>query len=117
MATAKKTTKKTSVATVGTPSLSRKHVNAVLLSPRVTEKAAISAEEKGVYAFNVGISVNKKEIAHAVQELFGVTPVAVRVVSIPSKVVTSRRSRLVGHTIRGKKAYVTLKKGEKIEFA
>ena len=99
------------------PHHSRKHANAVLRSPRITEKAAIAAEEKGVYVFNVGVAANKHEIARAVQELFSVTPVAVRIVSIPSKVVASRRSRLVGKTVRGKKAYVTLKKGEKIEFA
>jgi len=94
----------------------RKHSNAVLLSPRVTEKAAIIADARGVYTFNVALNANKKEIAAAVKELFKVTPTKVRVVPTPSRAVASRRSRVIGYTARAKKAYVTLKKGDKIEF-
>ncbi len=107
--------KKTTVAT-STTSMHKKHTNAVLMSPRITEKAAIVADSSGIYTFNVGLRANKKEIAAAVKELYKVTPVSVRIVPIPSRVVASRRSRVVGHTTRGKKAYITLKKGDKIEF-
>ena len=112
-------TESVSVATVpvnfGRATVS-KHSNSVLISPRITEKAAVGADSVGVYAFNVGMSANKKEIAAAVKELFKVTPVSIRVVAVPSKAVASRRSRVIGHTARAKKAYVTLKKGDTIEF-
>ena len=108
----KKTTSKTA-----STSMHNKHIISVLISPRITEKAAIISEENGIYTFNFGVDANKKEIAAAISELYKVTPVSVRIVTIPSRTVASRRSRVIGHSARGKKAYVTLKKGDKIEFA
>lgn len=95
---------------------STKHAGSVLLSPRITEKGAYMSEQ-GIYVFNVAKNVGKKEIAQAVQELFNVTPRQVRVVHIPSKVARSRASNRTFKTASGKKAYIYLKKGDKIEIA
>src|SRR3989338_4763561 len=84
----------------------------VLKRPHITEKASASAE-KGVYVFEVTTSANKRDIAAAVRAMYKVTPVKVTVVNKPQKRIIVK-GRL-GVRPAGKKAYVFLKKGEKIE--
>ncbi len=81
---------------------------------RITEKSAI-ASDKGAYTFNVAVNANKNEIKKAIKMLYGVTPVKVTVAQITSKTVVRRG--VEGTKQRGKKAVVTLKKGDKITFA
>lgn len=88
---------------------------AVLLRPRLTEKGALLSEGN-VYAFNVRPNATKHEIAKAVASAFKVTPVSVRVVRIPRKKTLTRQTGKVGQTKGGKKAYVRLKEGDKIEL-
>lgn len=52
----------------------------------------------------------------AISELFKVMPRMVRVVAIPKKEVMTRGTNKKGTTAGGKKAYVFLKKGDKIEI-
>jgi large subunit ribosomal protein L23 len=85
----------------------------VIRRPRITEKASMQAEAN-VYAFEVATDANKKTIAHAVKELYNVTPIKVAVVTLPKKEVFIRGKW--GTKGGGKKAYVYLKKGETIEF-
>ncbi|TSC83537.1 MAG: large subunit ribosomal protein L23 [Parcubacteria group bacterium Gr01-1014_17] len=82
--------------------------------PRISEKATFLT---GVncYAFEVPRTANKHQIAQAVKALYGVIPKHVRVLPIPKKVLYARGK--VGTTGGGKKAYVFLNKGEKIEIA
>lgn len=94
----------------------KKHAVHILKHPRITEKGAYLSAA-GAYVFNVNEASNKYEIAHAVQEIFGVTPRKVTIVRIPRKRVTTRGSRRLGQTAGGKKAYVYLKKGETIDLA
>ncbi len=90
-------------------------VNAgILLRPRITEKATNEAA-KNVYTFDVATTANKKLIAEAMKDVYGVTPKDVKVVTIPKKHVVSRRG-IHGYTKGGKKAYVYLKKGDTIEL-
>ncbi|MEK7227615.1 MAG: 50S ribosomal protein L23 [Patescibacteria group bacterium] len=86
----------------------------VLLSPRITEKAALGADKAGVYVFEVRKNATKRSIANSVRESYKVTPVKVRVANIPHKKVFVRGKR--GVKRGGKKAYVYLKKGDKIEL-
>ncbi len=86
----------------------------VLLRPRITEKAALGADRAGVYVFEVGENSTKSSIAASVKALYKVTPVKVRVAKIVSKAVFVRGKR--GVKKGGKKAYVYLKKGDKIEL-
>ena len=83
-------------------------------SPRITEKGTLLVE-KHTYVFNVAPDSDSRTIARAVEALYKVKPVAVRVVAIPGKRMWVRGK--MGKTARGKKAYVTLKKGEVIDFA
>lgn len=85
----------------------------VLIRPRITEKASYIAHE-GKYTFNVASSTTKNEIKKAVKEIYGVAPVAVRLMSFPAKQVFIRGKW--GVRGGGKKAIVQLKKGDTIEF-
>ena len=85
----------------------------MILRPRVTEKATMSAEN-GVYVFEVSKDSTKTKIAKAVAAMYKVTPLKVRVVSLPAKCVFVRGKW--GEKTGIKKAYVYLKKGDKIEI-
>ncbi|MDP1624806.1 MAG: 50S ribosomal protein L23 [bacterium] len=87
--------------------------NAVIKRPRVTEKAAALAE-KGIYVFEVATSANVYQIAQAIRATYKVTPAKISTARIPSKSMFVRGKR--GKTVAGKKAYVHLKKGDKIEL-
>ena len=86
----------------------------VLKKPRVTEKASFVTED-GAYTFEVTPSATKQEIAKAIKEAYGVTPIKVRTLPIRSKRVFYR-GRERGASRGGKKAVIYLKKGERIEF-
>lgn len=85
----------------------------VLLRPRVTEKATALAL-RGVYAFEVTKGATERMVKSAIRALYSVSPVKVAFVPLRSKeiIVKGRKGRTKG----GKKAYVYLKKGEKIEI-
>lgn len=88
--------------------------NNVLLHPRITEKAALGADKSNVYVFEVMPSATKKSISASIRDAYGVSPEKVHVLTIPSKRVFIRGKR--GVKRGGKKAYVYLKKGDKIEL-
>ena len=85
----------------------------VLVRPRVTEKAALQANKSNTYVFEVSKEATKKSVIASIKDLYKVTPIRVHLLSIPHKKVF-RRGR-VGTTGGGKKAYIYLKKGDKIE--
>lgn len=84
-----------------------------IIRPRMTEKAT-ALQAAGVYCFDVLKSAGKRQIAEAIRSLYNVSPVKVRVVKVPGKQVFSRGKH--GYKSGGKKAYVFLKEGEKIEI-
>ena len=92
----------------------------VLLRPHITEKAVVGADlsaqagKSGVYVFDVMSKATKKSISASVKALYKVTPVKVRTTKIAPKAVFVRGKR--GVKQGGKKAYVYLKKGDKIEL-
>ena len=86
----------------------------VLLRPRITEKAALGADKNGVYVFEVTEQATKKQIAASVKGAYKVTPIKVRTARIAPKAVFVRGKH--GVKSGGKKAYVYLKKGDKIEL-
>lgn len=88
--------------------------NSVLMGPRITEKAAILADKNNVYTFEVVKNATKKSIIASVRESYKVTPERVRIVNIPPRKVFVRGR--AGTKSGVKKAYVYLKKGDKIEL-
>lgn len=89
--------------------------SAALLGMRITEKASVLSETASVYTFNVSADANKRSVSEAVTKLYKVTPVKVHITNIPAKRVFVRGKR--GVKRGGRKAYVYLKKGEKIDIA
>jgi len=86
----------------------------VLIGPRITEKSALLSE-KGVYIFDIVPTANKRQVSHAIKLAHKVTPVKINIsVTKPKKVFVRGK---VGYRQGGKKAMVTLKKGQTIEFA
>jgi len=85
----------------------------VIIGPRITEKAA-ALSEKSMYTLNVARTATKPEIVKAMKVLYNVTPLKVAISITPRKEVFSRGNW--GKKGGGKKAIVTLKKGEKIAF-
>ncbi len=98
---------------MATKKLKTQNAGAIILSPRVTEKAARIAGDN-VYTFNVASSASKIEIAKAIQDLYGVVPVQVTTSTLKYKPV--QRKGIFGHKGGGKKAMVFLKKGDTIEI-
>jgi large subunit ribosomal protein L23 len=92
-----------------------KNLSSTIISPRITEKGAYLSE-KGVYVFNVVKDATKDDVAKAVKISFKVVPRMVRLVAVPSKKVMTRGTNRWGKTAGGKKAYVYLKEGDKIEI-
>lgn len=91
----------------------KKDLNNILVNPRITEKATVSSE-KSVYVFKIAPTATKTLVEKAFIEKYKVTPVKINTVTIPAKNVFVRGKK--GKKAGYKKAYIYLKKGEKIEI-
>jgi large subunit ribosomal protein L23 len=88
----------------------------VLIRPLITEKGTEKKEAERTLCFEVHADANKTEIRQAVESLFKVKVEDVRTALFEGKL--RRRGRFAGHRPDWKKAYVRLKKGQKLpEFA
>ena len=87
----------------------------VLLKPLLTEKTSILKDAVQQVTFFVHPAANKVEIKRAVEKAFDVKVQAVNVMN-RAAVRRRRQGRAVGRVPGGKKAYVTLAQGDKIEF-
>jgi len=87
----------------------------ILLSPHVTEKAAIIGESSNQYVFQVVTNATKPEVKQAVEKMFEVEVDTVRVVNVKGK--TKRTGARMGQRKNWKKAYVRVKDGQTIDFA
>jgi len=88
------------------------HPEQVIIEQLLTEKA-VGGRALSRYAFRVHSNASKTQIAQAVKKLFKVNVIAVNTSSVRSKRRVLGRS--IGRTSSWKKAYVTLKQGQKIE--
>jgi large subunit ribosomal protein L23 len=86
----------------------------VIRRPLITEKATRLKESTNTICFEVDRSANKIEIRRAVEKLFGVKVLDVRVANRQGK--WKRMGRFVGQRKDWKKAYVRLAPDQKIEF-
>lgn len=87
----------------------------IIMKPRITEKAAISID-KNVYVFEIRRDATKRAVHDAIKALYSVTPVKVNIVNMqPRHYVSKMRGRnMTEHGL--KKAYVYLKKGDRIDL-
>jgi len=87
----------------------------IIVRPIVTEKTADAKESTNTVCFQVASDANKIEIRKAVESLFGVKVVEVRVVNLHGK--KRRFGRFIGRRPDWRKAFVRLAAGEKtVEF-
>lgn len=91
-------------------------LSSVIIRPRVTEKA-VRQNDQNVYTFVVRRDATKHTVADAVRSLFKVTPVKVNIVNKPPRQFMSRAKGRTLHVNGMKKAYVYLKKGDRIDVA
>jgi large subunit ribosomal protein L23 len=87
----------------------------VILAPQITEKATRIADKNQQIAFKVRTDATKPEIKAAVELLFKVEVDGVTVTNVKGKV--KRFGRAFGRRQDWKKAYVSLKPGQEINFA
>ncbi len=90
----------------------------ILVKPILTEKNLKQQETKGKYSFVVYKDANKIEIKQAVQKKFDVTVDSVRTATVKgkSKKMNTRRGITHGKRSDWKKAIVTLRSGDSIDF-
>ena len=86
----------------------------VIVAPLITEKATYLADKAQHIAFKVRSDANKEQIKAAVELVFNVDVEKVWVVNVLGK--TKRRGRFFGQRKNWKKAYVSLKPGQEINF-
>jgi large subunit ribosomal protein L23 len=91
-----------------------KEAQKIIRRPLITEKSTRQKEENHQYVFEVHRDANKIEIQLAVERLFKVKVLQVRTSNVLGK--EKRLGRRYGKRPDWKKATVTLKEGDRIEF-
>ncbi len=86
----------------------------IIKVPLITEKGSLIAEKSNQVLFKVRPEANKIEVKKAVEVLFKVRVVKVRMIRYLGKI--RRVGKTMGRLPQWKKAYVTLKEGDKIDF-
>lgn len=89
-------------------------VSAVIIAPRVTEKASQQSTDNA-YTFIVAPSATKLAIAAEIKKMYKVTPLSVKITKIPPQKTFIRGNW--GMKAGMKKAIVFLKKGDTIAFS
>jgi large subunit ribosomal protein L23 len=90
------------------------HLNHVIKGPLITEKLDKAREKQRQYSFVVDHDATKHDVARAVSTLFKVTVEDVRTAIMRGKI--KRVGKDIGKRSNFKKAFVTLKEGDKIEL-
>lgn len=85
----------------------------ILVRPLISEKVT-QQQAFGQYTFEVARKANKIEVAKAIKEIYGLTPIKVSMMVMEGK--TKRFGRTVGKRKDWKKAIVTLPKGKTISL-
>jgi large subunit ribosomal protein L23 len=87
----------------------------VILAPVISEKSTFVADKMNQVIFKVVPSATKPEIKAAVEFMFKVEVRSVQVVNVRGK--EKRFGQMIGRRNHWKKAYVSLKPGQEINFA
>ncbi len=86
----------------------------ILKRPLVTEKSTVEKDERNKLCFEVARSANKIEIKAAVEKIFKVDVLNVATISMKGK--KKRVGRHFTQLSDWKKAVVTIKPGQRVEF-
>lgn len=90
----------------------------IIIKPLVTEKMTKLGEKLNRYGFKVLKNANKLQIKQAVEAMYNVTVTDINTMIVAPKLKFryTRAKTTVGKTMSYKKAIVTLKAGEQIDF-
>jgi len=90
----------------------------IIIKPILTEKMTAQGEKLNRYGFEVVLSAGKAQIKEAVEKTYGVTVTDVNTIVYMGKVKRrfTKAGLLVGRENHSKKAIVTLKAGDAIDF-
>jgi len=90
----------------------------ILIKPIISEKSEQLSENSGKYSFVVAKNANKIEIRQAIEKQYSVNVAGVNTLNMPSKSKTrnTKAGVLKGRTAGYKKAVITLKAGEELDF-
>jgi len=90
----------------------------ILIKPIVTEKMTAISEKLNRYGFMVAKNANRLQVKRAVEEHYGVTVESVNTMIYGPKRKSryTRSGLMAGKTASFKKAIVTLKEGDQIDF-
>ena len=90
----------------------------IIVKPVITEKMTAQGEKHNRYGFVVAKTANKVQIKDAVEKLYGVSVEAVNTQNYVGKVKSRNTTQglAIGRVNKHKKALVTLKAGESIDF-
>ena len=91
-----------------------RNLYATIKRPRFTEKGTHLKESENKILVEVSPEANKLEIKKAIEEIFKVKVDKVSTISIKGK--WKRHGKSLGKRSDKKKAVITLKKGEKLDF-
>lgn len=91
------------------------NISNILKSPVVTEKST-KAQEKRKYTFLVDLKANKIEVKNAVEKMYGTKVDSVNIIPVASKVRLVGRGREITKRHNAKKAIVTLKPKQTLDF-
>lgn len=94
--------------------MNNERLYSVLVAPIVSEKSTMLAEKNNQVAFRVLPSATKQEVKAAVETLFKVEVESVSILNRKGK--TKRFGRFTGTRGTVRKAYVSLKTGQEINF-
>jgi len=84
----------------------------ILKTPHITEKAT-DLTNQNQYIFKIYPRANKLEVKKAIENLYGVDVISVKIINIPPK--RRRLGRIEGWRKGYKKAIIRIKEGQKIE--
>jgi large subunit ribosomal protein L23 len=90
----------------------------ILRKPILTEKASALTEKSNRFTFRVDHKANKLQIKQVIEKMYGVSVLAVNTMVVDGK-VKSRNTKaglVTGRSPKYKKAVVTLKDGETIDY-
>lgn len=107
---------KVAVSKVNTPVLNSdasSSTASVIVRPHITEKSGVLSQN-GIYTFVISKKANKAMVSKAITALYKIVPTKISIINTPIRnvFVKGRRGTVAGM----KKAIVTVKKGDKIDF-
>jgi large subunit ribosomal protein L23 len=90
----------------------------IIVKPVITEKMTAQGEKHNRFGFVVVKTANKVQIKDAVEKLYGVSVESVNTQNYVGKVKSRNTTKglAIGRVNKHKKAVVTLKQGETIDF-